>query len=93
MRNHPPGGNRFSGGESVAYEITGDADLDALDFLAFSTPDGGAGVYQSAAHILSTGVNAEDSDWVGAVPEPGSTLLFGVGCLLAGMAGRRAGSR
>jgi hypothetical protein len=85
----PPGMDRFNAGDIVVYDISGDGDLDALDFFAFSSMGGGQGVYLSAAHILSTGPNEEGSDWVGAVPEPGGALLFGVGSLIAGLAIRR----
>jgi hypothetical protein len=85
----PPGMNRFSADEIVVYDISGDGDLDALDFFAFSSAGGGQGTFLSAAHIQSTGVDEEGSDWVGAVPEPGGALLFGVGSLIAGLAIRR----
>jgi len=88
-------GNRFDIDEVVVYTITG-IGITAADFDDFSAAGGGQGTYLSAAKINGTCLgspgctdNNEGSDWVGAVPEPNATLLFGVGCLVAGIAAQR----
>jgi hypothetical protein len=102
----PPGMNRFDGGEIVVYDISGDPDLDALDFLAFSSMGGGQGVYISAAKIQSTNCvtagcgdpgdlrdDNEGSDFLGAVPEPGALALFSTGLIVAGVLMQRSRRR
>ncbi len=87
----PPGpGDNFDSNEIVIFEITGTG-ITAADFDYFSVQNGGQGEYLSAAHIGGTcegapGCTDNDlgSDFVGAVPEPGSVLLFATGLLVSG---------
>jgi hypothetical protein len=81
----PPPGNRFEAGEALVYNITGIASLTANSFNFFSTPgnDGNPGPFLAAAHVLSTGLLGEDSDWIapeppgGVVPVPAGIWMFG----------------
>ena len=77
--------DRFNINEVVVYDITGTGIL-ASDFDVFSVEEGEQGTYISAAHIQGTAI---DSDWLGAVPEPGSVVLFATGLLVAGVLIRR----
>ena len=91
----PPGpGNNFDINEIVVFYISGTG-ITAADFDYFSVQNGGQGEYLSAAHIGGTCAGApaggpactdndDGSDFVGAVPEPGSVLLFATGLLVAG---------
>jgi hypothetical protein len=75
----PPGqsGNRFTGGESVIYDITYTSAIDVNSFNHFSDEGGGQGTYLAAAHIQR--INGNDSGWIGVVPEPSTAALFGLG--------------
>lgn len=88
-----PGQNqkRFNAGEDLVYQISGIATLTASSFNLFSSPGGGGGgPFLSAAQFVDTGPAQENSDWVGAVPEPSSLTLLSLGILLiAGAAWRR----
>jgi hypothetical protein len=90
----PPGQQaaRFNAGEDLVYEISM-AGLTAGDFNVFATPGPGAGnpgPFLSVARFLSTGIDGEGSDWVGAVPIPAAVWLFGSGLLgLVAVARRR----
>ena len=68
----------FNGGEAVKYTITL-ASLTANSFDFISAPDGGAGEYKTAAHLMSLGVIG-DSAWV-TTPEPTTIALLGLGAL------------
>ncbi len=84
----PPGsmGARFTAGETVIYDITYTSAIDVSSFDFFSTPDGGNGVFLSAAHVLQT-EDGSESGWIGVVPEPSTGLLVAVG--LTALARRR----
>lgn len=69
----------FNGGESVHYTITLEG-LTAGSFAFTSTPGGGTGTYEIAAHLLGLGA-AEDSAWT-TVPEPATLVLLGLGALV-----------
>ncbi len=74
----PPGGDRFEVGETLEFEITGIAALVAGDFDFLSTPGGGAGPFQAAAKVQSTG-GGGGSDWIAptAIPVPAAAWFFG----------------
>jgi hypothetical protein len=82
----PPGGNRFTAGESIIYNITGTG-ITASTFWLQSNPTESSvtGPFYGAAKFLSTGecveVNEEciyeNSAWVAAVPVPAAVWLFG----------------
>lgn len=88
----PPGSDtaRFTGGETVIYDITYVAPIDVGSFNYFSVEGGGNGAYLSAAHVQRTG-GGPDSGWIGAVPEPGTGALLGFG--LVALAARRTRRR
>ncbi len=87
----PPGGDRFTAGETLIYDITATGLL-ASSFNFLSTPDpvDPNGPFLGAAKFQSTGEFGEQSDWVGAVPVPAAVWLFGSGLLgLVGVARRK----
>ena len=79
----PPGGDRFTAGETLIYNITAN-NLVASSFNFLSTPDL-SGPFLGAAKFQSTSGCAtgagQCSDWVGAVPVPAAVWLFGTGLL------------
>ncbi len=93
----PPQGSpnlRFQKDETLTFDISGIATLVAADFDVLSAPapgPGGAGPYISVARFLSTGPQGKGSDWVGAVPEPSTLVLLGLGSLA--LVVRRRGAR
>jgi hypothetical protein len=89
----PPPGNansRFTGGESIVYDITFGSAIDVSSFNFESEMGGGNGSYLAAAHV--TRINNNDSGWIGAsvpVPEPSTALLVALGMGLLSARGRR----
>lgn len=88
----PPGSGalRFTEGETVIYDLTYTSAIDVSSFLFFSEMGGGSGEFLAAAHIQRTG-GGQESGWIGAVPEPGSATLLGLGITALGVMRRRAG--
>ena len=83
---------RWVAGQTVVYDITSTDLITAQSFNVFAEIGGGNGPFISAAQIRSTGVNGNDSDWIGAsaVPVPAAVWLFGSGLIgLAGLARRK----
>lgn len=84
--DHP---KRFTSGDSFSCTLGGIASLTASSFDFISAPDGGQGIYPTAAHVLSTGVSGQGSGWV-TIPEPGILSLLALGGLaLIRRTGRR----
>jgi len=86
----PPGGDRFTAGETLVYTITG-AGIVASDFNFQSTPDlvDPNGPFYAAAKFQSTG-DGTQSAWVAAVPVPAAVWLFGSALGFLGWTKRRA---
>ena len=87
----PPGQGdaRFTGGETVAYDMTyglGDIDVSSFNFL--SEEGGGQGNFLVAGHVQR--INGESSGWIGTpIPEPETGILLGLGLFgLAALGGR-----
>ena len=59
---------------------------DGVSLSPDSVMGGGNGSYRSAAHVTRIGQN-NDSGWIGAIPEPGTGALLGLGLL--GLASRK----
>ncbi|MDB6063817.1 MAG: hypothetical protein JWR26_25 [Pedosphaera sp.] len=74
------GTGRFGVGDSITYQITGIAGLQASDFDFLSAPAGGSGPFLSAAHVQSIGNG--NSGWIAPTiltpaPEPATAVLLG----------------
>ncbi|MEW6599952.1 MAG: hypothetical protein AB1499_03190 [Nitrospirota bacterium] len=83
--------NRFTGGESLMYDITytGDGTFNEYSFNFENSSDGIDTRYHSAMHVQSIDPGGK-SGWVGntnvaIVPEPVSSILFLSGCAVFGI--------
>lgn len=91
----PPGENSalFNAGETLVFDITrNDGLLSAADFYFLGAPgpgEGNPGPFLAAAHLQSTGLDGEGSDWVAAVPIPAAVWLFASALGLVGYSARR----
>jgi hypothetical protein len=87
----PPGGDRFTAGEVLIYNITG-AGITASTFWAESNPTltSVTGPFIGAAKFQGTGDGGENSAWVAAVPVPAAVWLFGSGLGLLGWMRRKS---
>ena len=85
----PPGnsGSRFTGGETIIYDLTYISAISASSFDFMSVMGGGAGTFSAAAQIQR--INVNDSGWIGPapIPEPSVAVLLGLGVM--GLSGRR----
>ena len=79
----------FGGGESIQYTMTlsSGGTLTAASFDFLSTPAGGHGPYDTAAHVLGIGEDAK-SGWVTA-PEPATLGILATGTVFCFLTARR----
>ena len=96
----------FTAGDYLTYTITGISTLNALDFEFLSTPAGGHGPFDAAAHIqgisaTSTSDNGASSGWIAPginnitvipTPEPSAAALLAVGAAIIGVVRNRRNS-
>ena len=83
-----PASPHFGVGDKVEYTITGIGSLTAGSFNFVSTPDGSPGIFTTAAHVGSTGIDDEQSGWI-SVPEPSSFFLLCMGAFGVLVSARR----
>lgn len=83
----PPGSSvaRFTGGETIIYDLVYVSASSAVSFNFLSTMGGGQGSFTVAAQIQR--INGSESGWIGPIPEPGVALMLGLG--LMGLGWRR----
>ena len=72
--------SRFTAGETIIYDLIYDSPISISSFDFFSEMGGGQGSFIVAAQILGIG-NTDESGWIGAIPEPGTALLLGLGMM------------
>lgn len=70
-----PSTDRFEGGESISYTVTGIPSLTAQSFNAPSAPGGGQGSYVMAVHVQGIGEDGSLSGWVAPPPLPEPSML------------------
>ena len=78
--SHDGNVDRFTGGDSVSFTITGSS-ITANSFNFTSSSGGGNGTYTMAAHVQNTPNGGGSSCWVAPVPEPSTLLLLGIACV------------
>lgn len=91
----PPGQGvaRFTGGESIIYDISYVSAISAFSFESFSNMGGGQGTFQATAKILR--ISGNGSGWIGnattatVVPEPATGALVGLGLVALALVRRR----
>lgn len=82
----PPGGsNQFEAGETIVYDISFSSAISAASFNFGSVSGGGAGTFLAAAKIQDINGVGQDSGWIGAVPEPSTALMLGIGLVGLGL--------
>lgn len=70
-----PKNSRFGAGDNIVYEITGLNPLNIDMFNFESSPQGGNGIWHSAAHVQGIGDNANGGGWVGGVPTTNPNVI------------------
>lgn len=77
------GGPAFPAGATSVWDLSFSGDLVAEDFEFLSLDSNGHGPFLTAAHVLGTGEDGEDSGWVAPdpnpIPAPGAALLGLIG--------------
>ena len=79
----PPPGNvtRFTGGETIIYDLIYVSPISASSFDFFSVMGGGAGVFSAAAQIQRINGESDESGWIGPIPEPSTAVLLALGMM------------
>jgi|SRR5215469_14003032 len=92
---YSPSTKAFTTGQAQTYLVTGTG-ITESSFDALSSPGGGSGPFFAAIHVQNTPSGGSGSAWVssapdpsGAVPEPASLTIFGVGLGVFGLLRRR----
>lgn len=77
--------SRFTGGETIVFELQFVSDISVADFNFVSVMGGGTGTFAASAQIQS--INGTGSGWIGVIPEPNVAVLLGLGMI--GLSWRR----
>jgi hypothetical protein len=81
---------RFMGGLVVTYEIFFSGGIDVNSFNFFSVMGAGQGTFVVGGQVQNTtGAGSGGSGWIGAVPEPGTATLVGMGLIALSIGQRR----